>query len=112
VFGRLKSHRHLDDAALASDQAFLLIEGKGLSPQAAVQTLVGRGISEPVAREAVEAAQEGRSELELATQALARRLKGRALSPDAEGREARALGRAGYDEDVVARVIERARRTE
>ena len=112
VLGRLKSHRHLDDAALASDQAFSLIEGKGLSPAAAVQTLVARGIPEATAREGVEAAREGRTELDLARQALDRRLKGRTLSPEAAAREARALARAGYEEDVVERTIERALRTE
>lgn len=111
VLGRLKSHRHVDDAALAGDQAFSLIEGKGMSPAAAVQTLVERGVGEAVAREAVEQAREGRSDRELCERALAKRTKG-VLAEDRVGKEARALARLGYDEDVIERALERARRTE
>ncbi|MFM2152455.1 MAG: RecX family, partial [Pseudomonadota bacterium] len=62
VLGRLKSHRHLDDAAYAFDTASALLDGKGLSPAAAVATLVERGVVEGVARDAVEGARESRSE--------------------------------------------------
>lgn len=112
VVGRLQSHRHLDDAALAGDQAFALVAGKGLAPAAAVQMLVQRGLPDAVAREAVEAAREGQGEVELCTQALNRRLKGRRCERSATTREGRALARLGYDEDVVLRVLARALETE
>jgi regulatory protein len=108
VLGRLKSHRHLDDAVLAGDDAFSLVDGKGLAPAAAVQKLLGRGIPEAVARDAVEAAREGRTESELCARALERRTKGRPLAPDAVGKEGRALARLGYDEETVLRALERA----
>lgn len=108
VVARLKAHRHLDDAALAGDEAFTLVDGKGWAPAAAVQILVERGVPPAVARDAVDAACEGRGEGDLCQAALARRLKGRPLAPSLAAKEGRALARLGYEEDVVTRVLERA----
>lgn len=108
VLDRLSAQRHLDDAELAHDEAFTLVDGKGSSPRAAVATLEARGIERTLAASAVEAALEGRSEQELCERALERRLRGRALTAAAVGREGRALARLGYDEEIVARVLEKA----
>lgn len=108
VIARLKAHRHLDDAELAADQAFSLLEGKGLAPQAIVQTLVARGVLAATAEEATSSVLEGRSDVELCEQALSQRLKGRALTESAFAREGRALARLGWDEETVARVLEAA----
>lgn len=108
VIARLKAHRHLDDAELAADQAFSLLEGKGLAPQAIVQTLVARGISSATAEDAAASVVEERTELQLCAQALSRRLKGRLLAGSAFAREGRALARLGWDEETVARVLETA----
>jgi SOS response regulatory protein OraA/RecX len=110
VLGRLKSHRHLDDAAYAFDAAGALLDGKGMAPEAAVATLVERGISAAVARDAIEAVREGRSEGELCRSALERRLRGRTLEASMTGKEGRALARLGWDEEVVLRALERAAR--
>jgi SOS response regulatory protein OraA/RecX len=110
VIGRLKAHRHLDDAELASDEAYTLLESKGLSPDAAVYKLSMRGLDSGLARRSVESVREGRSEWVLCERALERRLKGRPLPERNAGREGRALARLGYEEEVVARVIERAMR--
>ncbi len=107
VIGRLKSHRHLDDAVLAEDQAFALLDGKGFAPQVAVQLLVERGIPSSIAHEAVEAAREGRSESALCRAALVRRLGGRSMGSASLAKEARALGRLGYDEEVIRALLER-----
>lgn len=107
VLGRLRAHRHVDDAELASDQAFKLLDGKGQAPALAVQTLIARGIAERVAREAVEAAREERSEQALCEAALRRR-NNKAIAPSAAAREGRALARLGYDAEIIARVLERA----
>lgn len=111
VVARLKAHRHLDDVTLAHDEAASLLDGKGLAPAAAVESLVQRGIAEGTARDAVDTVREGRSDLELCGAALARRLRGRALAPADVGREGRALARVGWDEEVVLRVLERAARS-
>lgn len=108
VLGRLKAHRHLDDAELTSDEAFALLESKGLAPDLAIYKLTERGIPHGMAQEAVEAAREGKSDLQLCEQALGRRLKGKVLSPDGAPKEGRALARLGYDEEVIARTLERA----
>jgi regulatory protein len=108
VIGRLKSHRHLDDAVLAGDEAFALIDGKGFAPALAVQTLLERGILEATARDAVEAAREGRTDAELCGRALSRRNRGKTFAPDDTPKEGRALARLGYEEEVVLRVLERA----
>lgn len=108
VVARLKAHRHLDDAELAADQAYALLEGKGLAPEAVVEALVGRGLPASDVRAAIDEVREARTELELCRQVLARRLKGRSLSPSAAAREGRALSRLGWDEEVVARVLETA----
>jgi regulatory protein len=108
VLSRLKAHRHLDDAELASDEAVALLESKGLSPEAAVYKLTSRGIAQAVARPAVDAVREGRSEWALCERALQRRLKGRPLAEKDAGREGRALARLGYEEEIVTRTIERA----
>ena len=110
VVGRLKSHRHLDDAAYAFDAAGALLDGKGMSPEAAVATLVERGVSEATARDAVDGARDGRSDGELCRAALDRRLRGRALEASMVGKEGRALARLGWDEEVVLRALERAAR--
>ena len=110
VIGRLKSHRHLDDAELASDQAYSLIDSKGLSPERAVYMLTERGIASTVARQAVDAIREGQSDWVLCERALARRLRGKALSEKNAGREARALARLGYEGEIVTRAIDRALR--
>lgn len=110
VVARLKAHRHLDDAELASDEAYTLLESKGLSPDAAVYKLSMRGLDAGLAKRSVEAVREGRSEWVLCERALERRLKGRQLPERNAGREGRALARLGYEEEVVARVIERAMR--
>lgn len=110
VLGRLKAHRHLDDAELAGDEAFRLVDGKGLAPSAAVQKLVERGIASKAAQAAVEAAVDGRSEAALCERALEKRLKGRLLMSEQVPREGRALARLGYDEGLVARALERALR--
>ena len=106
VVGRLKAHRHLDDTAYASDAASGLLDGKGLSPDAAVATLVSRGVGDSTAREAVEAAREGRSEVELCRAAADRRIGAGPLAPAAFGRHARALARLGWDEETLRRVLE------
>lgn len=108
VIARLKAHRHLDDAELAADQAFLLLEGKGLSPQAIVQTLVARGVAAATAEEAAASVVEGRSDVEMCAQALSQRLKGRALDESGFARQGRALARLGWDEETVTRVLEEA----
>lgn len=108
VVGRLKSHRHLDDAAYAFDAATALLDGKGMAPDSAVASLVERGVAEAVARDAVEGAREGRSEGELCRAALERRLRGRPLGGAMHGKEGRALARLGWDEEVVLRTLERA----
>jgi SOS response regulatory protein OraA/RecX len=108
VIGRLQANRHLDDAVLASDEAFSLLESKGLSPELAVYKLTERGVPQAMAHEAVEAAREGQSERQLCRRALDRRLRGKAISPDAAAKEGRALARLGYDEEVIARTLERA----
>jgi SOS response regulatory protein OraA/RecX len=110
VVSRLKAHRHLDDAELASDEAYTLLESKGLSPEAAVYKLSMRGLDAGLAKRSVESVREGRSEWVLCQRALERRLKGRPLAERNAGREGRALARLGYEEEVVARVIERAMR--
>ena len=107
VIGRLKSHRHLDDAVLAEDQAFALLDGKGWAPQAAVQLLEQRGIAPAIAREAVETVREGRSESALCRAALEKRLGGKPVTPLGLAKEARALGRLGYDEEVIRALLER-----
>jgi SOS response regulatory protein OraA/RecX len=106
VLGRLKAHRHLDDAELASDEAFSLLESKGLAPELAVYKLTERGLPDSQAREAVEGAREGLSESQLCQRALERRLKGKALAPSGAAKEGRALARLGYDEEVIARTLE------
>lgn len=108
VVARLKAHRHVDDAELAHDQAFALVDGKGLSSSAAVETLLGRGVPATAAREAVAAVLEGRGERELCDAALQRRLRGARLQPASAARESRALARLGHDAEIVARVIEQA----
>lgn len=110
VLDRLRSHRHLDDAELASDEAFTLIDSKGWAPQAAVLQLEARGIASVLAQEAVDSVVEGRSETELCEAALRRRLRSRALADAAK--EGRALARLGYDADVIERVLERAARSD
>ena len=64
----------------------------------------------PGYREAVEAARDGQTELQLCERALNRRLKGKALAPTGAGKEGRALARLGYGEDVISRTLERALR--
>jgi regulatory protein len=108
VVARLKAHRHLDDAELASDEAHTLLEGKGLSPELAMYKLTTRGIAPALARDCVEAVREGRSDWALCERALQRRLRGKRLPARNAGREGRALARLGYEEEIVARVIERA----
>lgn len=110
IVGRLKAHRHLDDAELAADEAHTLIEGKGVSPTMAVYTLTTRGLASELVRQSVEAARDGRSEADLCERTLLRRLKGRRLAEANIGREGRALARLGYEEDVVTRALERATR--
>jgi len=108
VVGRLKAHRHLDDAELAADEAHALIESKGVSPELAVYKLTTRGITPSMARKSVDAAREGRSEWALCERALDQRRRGKALREQDAGREGRALARLGYEEEIVTRVIERA----
>jgi regulatory protein len=110
VLGRLKAHRHLDDAVLASDEAFRLLEAKALAPALAVYSLTERGIDGATAQESVESVREGRSEVDLCVRALSLRLKGRQLKVEAAPKEGRALARLGYEEDVVTRTLERALR--
>jgi SOS response regulatory protein OraA/RecX len=108
VVARLKAHRHLDDAELAHDQAFALLDGKGYSPSLAVEALERRGVLPADARAAVEAVREGRSERELCERALRKRTGRLRLDPAKAGREARALARLGHDAEIVARVLEQA----
>lgn len=108
VVARLKAHRHLDDAELAHDQAFALLDGKGYAPEAAVQALVQRGVGSGLAQEAVDAARDGRTERALCEAAFRRRTKGRALTQADAAREGRALARLGFDAEIVARVLEQA----
>lgn len=108
VVSRLVSHRQLDDAELASDQAFSLLQGKGYSPAAIREALTQRGIDGTLVDEAIAFAVEGRSEVELCAEALDRKLGSSVLTPDSAARYARALARLGWDEEVIRRVIERA----
>ena len=55
---------------LSSDEAFKLLDAKALAPEAAVRSLVERGIDQRLEHAGVEAAREGRREGELATLAL------------------------------------------
>ena len=108
VVARLKSQRHLDDAELASDEAFALVDGKGLAPSLALHKIVARGIAEAVAKESVEAAREGRTDAELCARALAKKTRGKQLDPALVAKEGRTLARLGYEEDLVARALEQA----
>lgn len=108
VVARLKAHRHLDDVELAADQAYALLEGQGLAPEAVVQKLGARGLAASDVRAALDEVREGRTDLELCRQVLARRLRGRPLAASATAREGRALARLGWDEEVVTRVLEMA----
>lgn len=108
VVSRLLSLRHLDDAELASDQAFALLHGKGYSPAAIHEALTRRGIASALVDEAIAAAVEGREALELCAAALQRRLGRASLTPDSAPKHARALARLGWDAELIRRVIERA----
>lgn len=108
VVSRLVSHRQLDDAELASDQAFSLLQGKGYSPAAIHEALTQRGLDGALVDEAIAFVTEGRSDTELCAGALERKLGRAALTPETAARHARALGRLGWDEEVIRRVIERA----
>jgi regulatory protein len=110
VIGRLKSHRHLDDAVLAADEAYSLLEGKGLSPAFAMHTLTERGLASELVRQCVEEVRDGRSDAVLCERALQKRLRGKPLAEENLGREGRALARLGYEEDVVTQALERATR--
>ncbi len=109
---RLVEEHILDDEKFATDEATALVDQKGFAPAAAVRTLVERGLAEALAKSAVDAAKDGRGELELCAQALRRHTRGARLDQAQAGKEARALARLGYDEEVVARVIEKAEAAE
>ncbi len=110
VLARLKANRVLDDAVLATDDAFSLVESKGVAPALAVYKLTSRGVAPSIAQDAVDAAREDRSDLELCAEALSRRLKTGRLDVEDVPKQGRWLARLGYDEDVVARVLDQALR--
>jgi len=104
---RLQELRYLDDEAFAGSKADSLLHSEHQGPRRVLRKLEALGVDGEVASEAVASAQEGRTERELALQALKRRRPRVDSGSPHEDRVKAArwlLGR-GFPEDVVRELL-------
>ncbi|MBS2024930.1 MAG: regulatory protein RecX [Deltaproteobacteria bacterium] len=83
ALARVKELGYIDDASVARARATRQV-GKGEAPRLVQQKLLRQGIAAGAAQEAVSAASEGKTEVELAKAALDKRLRGRPVRDDKE----------------------------
>jgi len=107
ALARLCELRYLDDEDLALRRAEDLLLRRGCGRLRVAHELTRRGVADTVIEKAIAAALEGRSERELAREALGRKLGGRPLvSPAARQRAFRFLTSRGHPPETVEEILE------
>jgi regulatory protein len=106
ALARVAQLGYIDDAEVARERAQRFV-GKGDAPRLAARRLRAQGVAPETAEAAAQEAAEPSTELELAAQALRRKLRGRPIRDEKErGRLFRSLLQKGHRAAVVAKALE------
>jgi regulatory protein len=105
VLARLRENGYLNDSAYAEAYARLRQENEKLGSRRVRQNLAQKGISSPIAQQAVDARYAGTNEEALAREHLARKRIGKPENEKETARVVRRLATAGFSTGVIYKIL-------